>query len=768
MPKRHRSFGGILLLKKPKNKSLFGTYALFFFLVQFIPLFIISIFFISSLNNVLREKKLDEKKIQMNLMADNLNKQVENLVLCARRLSISNNIYQYRLSNPTVYGPAIINDLRTNVFSSQITSDIYIFSHNAPYAYSSYSTYSIDRFIFRVTEGAMNEDQYAEFLASLGSDTPKIVYNSNTVLLYFHFPVSDLHSDTFVIFEISKTLLREYIRSVSIPGQFMFAIYGQDSDSQHYNLYQNDDFSETYEILADMMQNSGNNTSVMRKQADRSLFISKAPITDWNYCYVVPEDDIVSLVSDFQVRTYTFLFIAVLLGNILVLLFTYGSYKPIKDLKLYLERLANVDALDKGTSANELHAIEQMARNLHTSVQELSNLNRMSRVALKQFIIMRLVQGAVDDYDAIRNDLAQIGLFIENEYLFVGTMNLSDDAPNISEYIEFIDNFAEGNDVSVYAVLGYEKQQIVLLFSASQDDSESYLPFLERLHDEFSAKFPIGATICIGMAYPELKHLSTSYTQAKMAYEYRSICSNDKILLYAPSSYNFVVDFKYQNMLDFFEKAIINCKPQDVKEPLEYISKFVLQENTTIYSTRYICQNLLMLATSVAYTLPYLPASGFSAGEHLSRIMDMKTLEDFTGFLDDFGTYVLSFLDEYLKFSSQNDVGSDKQDLVESLIDFIDSKLVSNQLSVVSIATHFGFSTSYISRIFKECKNMTILEYINNKRISLACSLLTTTDKNVDTIVGEVGYFDTSSFIRKFKKNMGVTPGDYRKSMVGK
>jgi AraC-like DNA-binding protein len=57
-----------------------------------------------------------------------------------------------------------------------------------------------------------------------------------------------------------------------------------------------------------------------------------------------------------------------------------------------------------------------------------------------------------------------------------------------------------------------------------------------------------------------------------------------------------------------------------------------------------------------------------------------------------------------------------------------------------------------------------ISEYIKDLRHEKSCLLLCQTDLKVENIVKEVGYSDTSSFIRNFRSREGMTPGQYRKS----
>jgi AraC-like DNA-binding protein len=737
-------------------------------------MFLISIFFITKSNKILREKTLTDKKIQMNLFTNNINKQLNNIVTCANRLAISKNIYRYRMSLPEIYGSYIINDLKTNLFSSEITSDIYVFSASLPYAYSSSSTYSMDRFIARVTENTMDFEEYDSFLATIQSNKPVLVYKKDVILLYFHFPVSDLTSDTFIIFEIKLSLLKEYIRSFSMTEDLLFYINNHNTKNltQTNEIYQNYISPELFQAISetlDILYTDRTKEAVLTsntKQGKYTILADYEPITNWNYYYVIPEWDIKNNFSHIQINTYLVIVLVLLCGNILVITFTYITYRPIRNLKKTLELLTKKDLNTTPELENEFKAIEQLARSLHSSVIELSDLDSINKIALKQFMIQELIKGMVSDYNAIKKNLAQLGLFVDNEYYFVAIMYLPIVASDYDRYIEYLELYSSEDDKSIYAVHGLEKEQIILIVTVSDDDIENYRSFLNTLHQDFTNHFQVRTTMGVGLIYPDLIQLSVSYMQASMSYEYRFIKDNNQVLIFSTRNSSSNIDNKYLNLLNFFEKSIASYNIEDIKSTLELIIEFVGLESISLYSTRYICQNLNQIAASAFYLFPVPVASKFHMAENIDKVNKVETMEDFKIFIDELCQEVCSCIQKYMEiaFSKDEKKSSEvKQDLATVIADFVEDNISDNQLSIMGIAEQFGLSTSYVSRVFKEKYNITILEYINQKRIALAQKLLTTTDNTIEIIVTDVGYFDTSSFIRKFKKIVGMTPGEYRK-----
>lgn len=79
-------------------------------------------------------------------------------------------------------------------------------------------------------------------------------------------------------------------------------------------------------------------------------------------------------------------------------------------------------------------------------------------------------------------------------------------------------------------------------------------------------------------------------------------------------------------------------------------------------------------------------------------------------------------------------------------------------LSLEEIADVSGFSRFHFTRIFKQCMNMTFYEYLNQKRISKAEELLSTTSQSVTEIAMNSGFSSISAFNRTFKSVKDVLP----------
>ena len=100
---------------------------------------------------------------------------------------------------------------------------------------------------------------------------------------------------------------------------------------------------------------------------------------------------------------------------------------------------------------------------------------------------------------------------------------------------------------------------------------------------------------------------------------------------------------------------------------------------------------------------------------------------------------------------------------VKKVIVLINSDLSAN-LTLRSLAESQNISAGYLSSVFKKETGNTLTEYITRERMQLAVRLLTTTNLQIQTVALHCGIMDVQYFSKLFKKYVGVTPKEYRKS----
>ncbi|SDW16371.1 AraC family transcriptional regulator [Paenibacillus sp. CF384] len=75
-------------------------------------------------------------------------------------------------------------------------------------------------------------------------------------------------------------------------------------------------------------------------------------------------------------------------------------------------------------------------------------------------------------------------------------------------------------------------------------------------------------------------------------------------------------------------------------------------------------------------------------------------------------------------------------------------------------------SSTYLNRLLKQYTGSTFYNLLTQKRIEHSKHLLAMDLQTVWEISSEVGYTNVHSFIRAFKRSVGVTPGHFRESCL--
>jgi AraC-like DNA-binding protein len=99
---------------------------------------------------------------------------------------------------------------------------------------------------------------------------------------------------------------------------------------------------------------------------------------------------------------------------------------------------------------------------------------------------------------------------------------------------------------------------------------------------------------------------------------------------------------------------------------------------------------------------------------------------------------------------------------VRSILKYIQENF-SDIRSVDEIASHVYLNKSYMCRLFKKETNMTIMGYLYNYRIQIACEKLIETELSVAEIAAFCGFENISHFIKLFRSMLDCTPGQFRR-----
>ncbi len=100
--------------------------------------------------------------------------------------------------------------------------------------------------------------------------------------------------------------------------------------------------------------------------------------------------------------------------------------------------------------------------------------------------------------------------------------------------------------------------------------------------------------------------------------------------------------------------------------------------------------------------------------------------------------------------------------MVRDIRDYVSHNYM-RPLSLSEICRQLHFSLPYVSSVFHRETGVTFRVYLCRIRIEKACRLLRLSEGTVGEIAERIGYSDPAFFYKAFRREMGMTPDEYRK-----
>ena len=211
-----------------------------------------------------------------------------------------------------------------------------------------------------------------------------------------------------------------------------------------------------------------------------------------------------------------------------------------------------------------------------------------------------------------------------------------------------------------------------------------------------------------------------------------------------------------EGKIDFSEiSKIINC----IKA--ETIEKILWQWNCFITNCKMnrrlksavVKNNIYQILLNLLKTAFANDDNSFQQEDYrlLDNLMKMNTIDE----LDE---YVKEFIKECFSHISTFADNSN----IKKIVRYIESNFQKSNMSISEISQHTFLSPSYMCTAFKKEMGCTINQYITEFRIKKAKDFLGNRNNRISDVAKYCGYDDSNYFTRLFKKNIGLSPSDFR------
>jgi two-component system response regulator YesN len=214
------------------------------------------------------------------------------------------------------------------------------------------------------------------------------------------------------------------------------------------------------------------------------------------------------------------------------------------------------------------------------------------------------------------------------------------------------------------------------------------------------------------------------------------------------------LDFRNLNTLadrfNFNElRSTVKNWVEDQISQAKYIDPYILKK---FFSE--VCYLVIYKCVEMGFYWEEVNEKKFEALKKIENSMDYESLmQAFTAILTD----LEQFFTGHIQIKCNT--------VITAVIKYIHQNY-DQEISLESTAKHFFIDKSYLCKLFKKHINQNFNDYLLQIRINKAKELLIHPEYTVNRVAPMVGYSDYSYFGRVFKKKVGMTPSEFKKSLL--
>ncbi|KAG3093711.1 hypothetical protein PC122_g6046 [Phytophthora cactorum] len=498
-------------------------------------------------------------------------------------------------------------------------------------------------------------------------------------------------------------------------------------------------------------------SSEIRRLDDDQYYVSKviSASSGWTYVTVVSETELMKPIDQVQLKAGIALALILFVGSSIIYINMNVHYHPLRKLIDVVE--SNLHPANGESTPGGLEKLRSAFDYMSDRSHMLESQVELGRPAMRQQLLNQLLSGHIQEWSEFKEQGAALGITLKAEQYRVvciqvhpgGEMSL------IRERLSTLWRSMVPEFIELYYIDTIQPEQWIWIQSClPESGSESWNEWHQRLKEATDLMWTVG----VGEAVEDLTLLPKSYISATTALQYRLILGKDRVIL--PHQLN----QEHQKLPVYsaqqFQTLPMLLRDHDtdkVKQHMKQLLEHIHSSSSSLLSAKYIYFDLINTLVKAA------AEAGAERGMSVAY-PDVIALTSCTSY-QQMDEIVWNMFEQIQPLLMKEAPIEQDRILLQEMIELLQEKYSDPQFSIQSMSSHFSQSISSLSRYFKEQTGQTISEHLHAIRINKAKRMLIDTDMSIVEVVQKVGYSDPSSFIRKFKAEVQLTPGEYRKRL---
>ncbi|WP_027628432.1 response regulator [Ruminiclostridium cellobioparum] len=438
------------------------------------------------------------------------------------------------------------------------------------------------------------------------------------------------------------------------------------------------------------------------------------------------------------------------------------------------------DFLLKPSKIEELTAVLTRAVNeindqkiRHLEIDRFKVLFEQSIPILREKLLYDIIYGLNTNEYEITEKMKLFNICIKN-FVLVVMENDYDEKSNSSQYDKHLYQFGIVNSFEEIFAEKYEVLSIMLNSSRvgfiiqKPDriplDIEEVSEKCSYLQEVINNGFGFTVTIAVSSVGVSAMELPDKLKECLGSLEYKSYMGTNSIIQY--SDLNSFFRYEDYSTLDMYQKQLLESIKSGneglVKVTTQNIARYVTTTKINInymknfyYTTLSSINNIRISVSAIEVDKRH--EEGRDIASLLNLIEKSESAEELNSLLEDVAVRIADKVNNFNNKSIKL--------ILRKAIDYIQEHY-SEQVTLNEVAENIYVSTFYISRMFKKELGKSFVDYLNDVRIEKSKELLKDVKYKTYEVAEIVGISDPHYFSRIFKKYSGMTPSEYRESLI--
>ena len=487
----------------------------------------------------------------------------------------------------------------------------------------------------------------------------------------------------------------------------------------------------------------------------------------WKVINITPIDEFYKQSEPISQMIWGISILVIFFGIVYSRFFSMKIYKP---LQLIVERRKNLSLGFQGGQEfvqNEYQMINQFIDDLSVKVDQLETTLQSNLPLIKYNLVHSLFYNHIASKEVLAERLKILGYDFKHPYFYCIVFQLQKEQMmymteensqfmkyNMIEYIEGVNN----QDLFCNAIPLSEHQTGVLINTSYQNDSKIINQSMQVMTYIFS-NFMLTGALSISQVISDPLQIHLAFKDVLRILEYQYFMPTCQV-------------FRVEDVIGMettceeipewiYEKFLEGLNLQKINQVEEVLTEFQEQCRERVYHIEYCHRQVLRIMNIFSQYVKGLHHNtteilGVDLNQQIKRIENIIQLKE----------WILSMSKKVFEYTQEKNANY-TSDSIQWVKDYIRDYL-HEDLSLQSIADMISLTPHYFSKLFKEETGINFIDFLTEERMKKAREFLTTTNMTIDQIAEKVGFTSSSYFIRRFKRQYGLTPGQYKQQMAEK